>query len=270
LREVLGKPAPQPPAEFNLPKIDGPTSVWDPGSQGTITNATAPMTRISDYRPPPPSNETQPVVRPWEITADHIQGGQRNPRIWIIGAAIATVLAAVITFVVIATNNHGTGSAAPPLPAFSSYQENLGFSIVIPQGYTRHASTVGAQSDVVWQAPQPDPRIGPLVVQVLRDDTPGITPSGYLSARDRSASTDSNNAGYQRLSPTGPTELEYTYNTPASGDQLHVRIRAVAGGSRLYMLTFTLYAQDTPTLQAQWQRMQPIMAHIQDSLRVSP
>jgi serine/threonine protein kinase len=278
LREVVGKPAAAPPVGRNLPKVEGPpTMVWDPGSQATVTNATVPVTRISTYRPAPPSDATQPVVLPWDITGDYVpppnSSVPRNRGPWIVGIAVAAVIA-VIVIVVLANTDHGTGNAAPPLPAFTAHQEQLGFSIAIPDGYNRQASSVSAQSDVVWQAPQPDPRIGPLLIQVLRDDTPGITPYHYLSARDRTESADSNNVGYQRVSLTGqnngPAELEYTYSTAASGNRYRVRTRAVTSGNRVYVLTFTLYAQDATTLGTQWLRLQPIMEKVRNSFQVAP
>jgi hypothetical protein len=128
---------------------------------------------------------------------------------------------------------------------------------------------------VVWQAVQRDPRIGTLQVQVrLEDPHPGTRPIDYLSAADRTESADTNIVDYRRVALTGqgngPAELEYTYGSQPSGEQVHVRSRAVAGGQHLYVLTFTLNAQAMSTLQGQWQSLQPIMVKIRDDFQLTP
>jgi hypothetical protein len=219
---------------------------------------------------PPIRNDTGPVA-PWDVTIDAVQPPPRRRPKTAIYVAVAALLAVVITIVVITTSNHGSGT---PLPPFKPYQESLGFSITVPQDYVRHASTPSAASDVVWQAVQNDPTVGTLQVLVRLDDShPGTSPTDYLSATDRTESADPNVFDYQRVSLTGqgngPAELEYTYVSQTSGEQVHVRDRAVAGVHR-YVLTFTLNAQDASTLRAQWQSLQPIMAKIRDTFQITP
>jgi len=287
LREVLGKSAPQPPAPLKLPTISVPTQIDDKGSQATVTNPTMYTTRTAMPRWLP-SQDTQPVFGPGAPTlAPHVVVPEPNRRTWMIVASVGVAaFLAVIAIVVLVTANHGTGGSAtqtssrtspvaPPLPVFQDYQESLGFSIAVPQGYVRQASAVSALSDVVWQATQRDPRIGALVVQVQRDDTqPGARPIDYLSAQDKAESVDGNDINYQRLSLTGqgngPAVLEYTHGDPASGDQFHIWSRAVASGKDIYVLTFSLYAQDMPTLDAQWRAAQPVVAKIRDSFHITP
>jgi serine/threonine protein kinase len=271
LREVTATPAAQPAVTPWLPTVrGGPTRIDHPESQATVEHATALNTRPAMPPLPPIRNDTGPVA-PWDVTIDAVQPPPRRRPKTAIYVAVAALLAVVITIVVITTSNHGSGT---PLPPFKPYQESLGFSITVPQDYVRHASTPSAASDVVWQAVQNDPTVGTLQVLVRLDDShPGTSPTDYLSATDRTESADPNVFDYQRVSLTGkgngPAELEYTYVSQTSGEQVHVRDRAVAGVHR-YVLTFTLNAQDASTLRAQWQSLQPIMAKIRDTFQITP
>jgi serine/threonine protein kinase len=269
LCDVALTPGSQPPVRPWLPS--GPTRIQFQDSQATVENPTVINTRPA-MPPPPPMREVARPVMPWEVTLDAVPVVVRPPRpkIWIF-VAVAALLALVTTIVLNATANHGSGTS---LPTFTPYAEPLGFSIEIPQDYVRHASTPSDASDVVWQAVQSDPSVGTLQVLVRLDDShPGTSPTDYLSATDRTESTDPNVFDYQRVSLTGkgngPAELEYTYVSQTSGEQVHVRDRAVAGAHR-YVLTFTLNAQDASTLRAQWQSLQPIMAKIRDTFRITP
>jgi serine/threonine protein kinase len=275
LREVVGTPAVQAPATPWLPSLPGgPTRIQFQQSQVTVENVTEIGTRPT-MPPPAPIPSVGGPVMPWDVTIDAVQSRPpRKPKIGIY-VAVAAFLAIVITVVLIATSNHGTsGIAQPPLPTFQTYKE-AGFSIEVPRDYLRQASNGSASSDVVWQAVQRDPRVGTLQVQVRLDDShPGTRPIDYLSTADRTESADPNVVGYQRVALTGqangPAELEYTYGSQPSGEQVHVRSRAVAGGQHLYVLTFTLNAQDTTTLRGQWQSLQPIMVKIRDNFQLTP
>jgi hypothetical protein len=271
LRGVLATPASQQPVA--LPVIPGaPTQIQYVGSQHTVEHPTAVNTRPA-MPPPPPFRYEMAPVKPGDITLEVGQQPQRRPMIGI-SVAVAAFLALVITIVVVVTTNHGT-SALAPLPTFTGYSEPLGFTIQVPKDYIRQATAVSGVSDVVWQAAQRDTRIGTLQVQVQRDDSQaGTRPIDYLSATDRNDSADPNNIGYQRISLTGqgngPAELEFTHGSVTSGDQYRVRSRAVADGNRFYVLTFTLFAQDTQTLQAQWQSTEPVMTKIRDNFKITP
>jgi serine/threonine protein kinase len=270
LRGVLATPASQQPVA--LPVLPGaPTQIQYVGSQDTVEHPTAFNTRPA-MPPPPPFRRDMPVG-PGDVTLDAVpQPPPRGPII-AISVAVAAFLALVITIVVVTTTNHGT-AASPPLPTFRSYSESLGFTIQVPKDYLRQATTGSGVSDVTWQAAQRDSRIGTLLVQVQRDDSrAGTRPIDYLSTTDRTESADPN-IGYQRVSLTGqgngPAELEFTHGSVTSGGQYRVRSRAVADGNRFYVLTFSLFAQDTQTLQTQWQSAQPVMTKIRDNFKITP
>jgi hypothetical protein len=167
----------------------------------------------------------------------------------------------------------GTSVQAVP-PVFTDDREPLGFSINVPRSYVRQASAVSTVSDVVWQAEQPDPSVGTLLVQVQRDDTqPGVQPIDYLSVKERAERADSDDTTYRRLSLTGQgggrAVWEYTHGSAATGDHFHVRTLAIAAGGHLYLLTFSLYARNMSTLQAQWQAAAPIMDVIRHSFHLT-
>lgn len=276
LRALLGQQSERRPA---APKRAKRLTHTEP--QITVTGSTAPKTRHDACPIPLSGNDTVPVAGWADVTLEPVPS--RPPRSgWRIATYVGAValVAAVVVPVVVVNWAPDTGVAAParavrpPLPVFMAYREPLGFSITVPRGYGRQASVVSAVSDVVWQAAQPDPDIGVLQVQVQRDDTrPGTRPVAYLSAKERAESADTNNVDYRRLSLTGqgdgPAVWEYTHGSAASGDRFHVRVLAVASGARIYVLTFSLYAQDMSTLQARWRAAQPIMDEVQHSFRVT-
>jgi serine/threonine protein kinase len=284
LREVSGKPAPPPLVKPDLPRFGGPTHVDH--AQATVENDTVRNTRMPVPLPFNPDPMPPPAGH-GDITLDPVPQPPRPGRGRIVVVAVLAVAALVAVVIVAVVHGGGDSGAtqtasqsgsspttAPPLPVFTSYQEPLGFTIEVPRNYVRQASAVGALSDVEWQATQRDPAIGALVVQVQRDDTqPGISPIGYLTAKDESERTDGSIVGYQRTSLTGEgagsAALEYTHGDPASGDLFHVRSQAVSGGGHLYVLTFSLYAQDAATLRAQWFAAQPVIARIRDGFRVT-
>jgi hypothetical protein len=269
LRDLVLMPASPPAARPWLPS--GPTRIQYQDSQATVEHPTVIGTRPV-MPPPPPLRKNSGPVAPWEVTLDAVPLPAPPKSKTAIYVAVAAFLAIVITIVVVlTTSNHDPA----PLPPFRAYHESLGFSITVPRDYVRHASTPADASDVVWQAVQSDPSVGTLQVLVRVDDShPGTSPSGYLSAMDRAESADPNAFDYQRVSLTGqgngPAELEYTYVSQSSGQQVHVRDRAVAGAHHRYVLAFTLNAQDMTTLRARWQSLQPIMTKIRDTFQVTP
>jgi serine/threonine protein kinase len=269
LRDVVMTPGSQPPVRPWLPM--GPTRIQYQDAQATVEYPTVVGTRPA-MPPPPPLRTNSGPVAPWDVTLDAVPPPRPPKSKTAIYVAVAAFLAIVITIVVVlTTSNQGPA----PLPPFKPYNESLGFSITVPQDYVRHASTPSDASDVVWQAVQSDPSVGTLEVQVRLDDShPGTSPAGYLSATDRSESADPNVFDYQRVSLTGqgndPAELEYTYVSQSSGQQVHVRDRAVAGAHHRYVLTFTLNALDVTALRARWQSLEPIMTKIRDTFRVTP
>lgn len=278
LREVLAQP---PVQQFVLARVP---PVLPPTQPATIpSESTAPDTR-HDAPAFVPGGEREPVVGPGDVTLDPVP--TRRPVRWtwiavLVGIAALLAAAVVVTKGLIAGNGSGGGGAVPTSsvqasPVFIDYSEALGFSINVPENYARQASAVSTStvSDVVWQAAQPDPRIGTLLVEVQRDDTArGIKPIDYLSAKDRAESTDNDNLNYRRLSiagqSNGPATWEYTHTSAASGDQFQVRTLAVTSGNAVYVLTFSLYAQDAATLDTQWRTAQPIMDKIRASFHLT-
>lgn len=279
LREVIGQRADPalilPVSARNLP----PTKAIN-----TATDVTADNTRHAAPAIPPDGNDTVTMGLPGDETLDPIPSAA--PRAWprrrtvaVGGIVTMVVIVAVILFSVNWGDGSGGGaslifSSRPSMPVFADYTEALGFSIDVPRNYVRQASEVSTVSDVVWQAAQPDPAIGTLQVQVQRDDSqPGATPIGYVSAKDRAESADSDDIDYRRLILTGQADgsavWEYTHGSAASGDRYHVRALAVGNGDHMYVLTFSLYARDMSALQVEWQAAQPIMTRIRDSFHLT-
>lgn len=266
LRELAGQPAAQP---LSLPRPSKHLAHTEP--QPTVLEPTALRTRHEAPPLLPSGDETVRIAKRREtpLRPGPSRTSWSRPRIAACVGVVALAVAVVVP-VVLLNRPPDSGRASPgtsvqALPAvFTEDREPLGFSINVPRGYVRQASAVSTVSDVVWQAAQPDPGVGTLLVQVRRDDTqPDVQPIDYLGARERAERADSDDVTYRRLSligqGDGPAVWEYTHGAAVTGDHFHVRTLAMASGGHLYLLTFSLYARDVPTLQAQWRAAEPVM-----------
>jgi serine/threonine protein kinase len=300
--ELLSKIAetPPPPASgpATAPVVAIPTLIETP--QPEATKDTLAKTRSAAPAFLPPTVYTEPVARPADETLDPTapptprrdQRPRARRMAVMAGIAVLVAVAAIISLPVLLAwpANQTTGRSSPPPPStspgrlasttgFAQYQDPLGFSISVPRGWTRTSSTVSALSDVVWQGPQPDPAVGTLNVQVQRDDSAsGTAAYAYLKSRDTAESTNADNADYRRVvlrnlpapGNTSAAELEYTHGSPVGTVEYHVLTRAMVGGSgAVYVLTFSVYANDSQTLQAQWQAVAPTLAVIRDSFQLT-
>lgn len=276
LRELVGQPAAQP---LVLPRPPRRLAHTEP--QITVMEPTALKTRHEAPPMLPSGDDTVRIAKPRETALEPAPSGT-SPSHRRIAACVgvAALAAAVVLPVVLLNRPPDSGRASPGTsvqalpPVFTEDRESLGFSINVPRSYVRRASAVSTVSDVVWQAAQPDPRVGTLLVQVQRDGTqPGVQPIDYLSAKERAERADSDDVTYRRLSLTGqgggPAVWEYTHGSAVTGDHFHVRTLAIAGGGHLYRLTFSLYARDMSALQEQWQAAAPIMDVIRRSFHLT-
>jgi serine/threonine protein kinase len=245
------------------------TRIADHAAQVTVVPETIPNTRTAP--PVLPPAETELTVTPTEITADPVIIRPRPDRRRVIGMSTFVVaLIAIVATVIWLTTRHQPNSPAT-LPQFKLYEENLGFSISVPQDWTRSASGVSELSDVIWQGgQQPDPKIGALQVQVRRDNTkPNPVASSYLADKDRSENASSENINYQRIR-LDAAELEYTTGQRDGTVHYHFHTWAFATGSKpLYVLTFSLFSSNEQALRAQWEAAQPTLEKIRETFHVS-
>jgi serine/threonine protein kinase len=288
LSQVVDGPSAPAPV-VSVPPPD--TRLEHPHAQITVPRPTAVNTRTAPPPLPPDPHRTVPSVAHGDETIDPVSGPGPPNRVnpvspvkrtpWVAIAAAIVVLAAIAATVIVLTSAPDKNSTAEPSatsvapPALKQYQEPLGFTIGVPADWNHSASAVSALSDVVWQGQQLDPTVGALKVQVQRDGTmPGVTAYTYLSEKDRIGSVDGNNANYRRialtLGPGNTAELESAHSAAAGGKQFHQYRKAMVSASgSMYVLTFSLDANDAQTLQTQWQASQPVMTAVRDSFKIT-
>lgn len=164
-----------------------------------------------------------------------------------------------------AQQNQPPSAAASSAPALVPHQETLGFTISVPDGWKRSESTQGDRSDVLYIGPQPDPQVGAPEVQVRRDTT-GTTARQYLANRQESVRTDRENIDYN--GDLNGDQLEYQHGSAAGPVRYHVLAKAVTDNqNRLYVVTFTLHANDQKTLQTEWDAVAPVATAIFNSFK---
>lgn len=253
------------------PPTEGPTWVDNPSDQVTVVAETAPNTRTAPPLMPPPVYR-QPVS-PADITLDPISIRPRRKNHGILIGLGAVLVVAIVVVVVALTQkdppaaqqNQPPSAAASSAPALVPHQETLGFTISVPDGWKRSESTQGDRSDVLYIGPQPDPQVGAPEVQVRRDTT-GTTARQYLANRQESVRTDRENIDYN--GDLNGDQLEYQHGSAAGPVRYHVLAKAVTDNqNRLYVVTFTLHANDQKTLQTEWDAVAPVATAIFNSFK---
>jgi serine/threonine protein kinase len=268
-------------------KVESYTSVEDPGDQVTIADETRPGTRtfLPAFNAPITSG---PTVAPDDVTFDVQPPGPTTRKPMVLGAGVVALVAVVALVVWLAIRSFSSPAgqsatlpmnpspnpttAAPQPPTLKLYKEPWGFEIGVPVDWKRDATLEGPLSDVTWQGEQRDPAVGALKVQVTRDTTKtGMKAFEYLADKDDSERKNRDNAGYQRvqlIDRGDMADLEYTHGSAAGGARFHFRSRAVASGA-LYVLTFSMFANNPQILESQWSAAQPTMNLISDSFKVA-
>lgn len=264
-------------------KVESYTSVEVLADQVTVADETQPGTRTFLPAFNTPITTGQSVAHD-DVTFDpQPPGSNSRKHLVVTGSWVAglVVVALVVWVAVRSSSSAGqnlaaltmssTTTTAPQPPSTKLYKEPLGFEISVPADWRRNATLEGPLSDVTWQGEQRDPAVGALKVQVTRDTTkPGTKAFAYLADKDDSARTNRDNTGYQRvqlIDRGDQADLEYIHGSAAGGARFRVQSRAVARGA-LYVLTFSLYANNPQILESQWSAAQPTINRIRESFTV--
>ncbi|HEX6358162.1 serine/threonine-protein kinase [Actinophytocola sp.] len=266
-------------------RLEYPTLTDNAAGATTVVDATRPNTRtaLPPFAPPPPPQVSH--VAPDAPTLDTVPPRPTRSKrsLLIVGGALVAVVAVVVTAVLLLQGRDGeqdpsaSGSTTvetTPNPPLTEHDENLGFTIGIPEGWTRDSSVDAEISEVSWQAEQVDPTVGALEVRVRRDTTkPGVGADAYLADVARAQETNRDILDYKPVrtvvGDAASADLEYTYQAAAGVQHYHVWVRAIAAGDVHYTLTFQLYANDAGTTREQWEAAQPLVAEIRNSFRVT-
>ncbi|TCO44277.1 serine/threonine protein kinase [Actinocrispum wychmicini] len=271
LAEVAGTAPSAPVSQETVPakpvrtQLARPVPVTDPRGTDARTRHDA-----GAFAAPPDPDVTQPVVLPGDVTEEPFvpPRPRRSLRpMWVVLGAVVVVAALVF----VAISLWPTPEREVTLVTDTSQP---GFVIDVPAGWTRSVTDAGTISDAQWQGVQDNPKIGGLTVDVLSD--PSTTaPYSYLVVKDGTENNNHrDNHSYQRLNLTntgtsqysgGEAELEYTYKSAATNTWFHVRYRAMLPPSHLYLLKFSMSADDEQTLKSRWGDAQPTLDKIRDS-----
>jgi eukaryotic-like serine/threonine-protein kinase len=270
LTEIAALPAPAAPRGDDPPR-EGPAD------DNTSADLTFP--RI----PQSPSLRDAPTLDPTPPPRVPPPAPPRSRRGPLVAAGAFLVVVAVVVAIVLANRPQDKeDTAAPPTVTTTTttesriplerYAEPLGFEIGIPADWERTASEDGPVSYVIWAGEQVDPKVGALEVKVQRDTTAaGVPAITYLTEADRALDGDPENLEYRRIGLSGhgtSADLEYTYVAAAESKYYHMRVRAMAPGD-VYTLTFSTFASDAGTLRDRWQAVEPLIAEISDSFRLT-
>lgn len=260
---------------------DAVTWLDNPATLATDVHPTAPNTRTTA---PPPLMPLHPPAALGDVTLDPIPLGpprKRHGLLLSLGAAflVAVVVAVVVLIARTPPNDPETPGAQQPTqtkppPSYQKYTEPLGFEVDVPSTWARTSTNTGEQSAVFWSDKASDPRVGPLRLQVRRDDSTAATsPTQYLTALDVSYKSSSEHREYSTLSlgpVDGAAELEYEFKTMAGGTFFHELTRAYAGrAGRMYVVTLIQFAADEPGVRTAWDQSREIRGRIVASFRVT-
>lgn len=259
------------------PRPSNGANTWidNPSEQVTVVDETAPNTRTAPPLMPPPVYPQ--AVAPGDITLDPIpiQPPRKKNHGILIALGAALVVAIVVVVVALTSKPPPEGqqqqpqqqpsTTTSPQPPLVPYRELLGYTISIPEDWKRTESAAGDRTDVLYVGPQPDPQASAPEVQVRRDKT-GTSAAEYLANRDQSVKADRENTDYK--SSLAGDVLEYEHGSAAGPVRYHVLTKTVTDKQgTLFIMTFSLRANDPTTLQSEWQAVRPIATAIFNSFQ---